>query len=111
MIRDISEKGANLKLKENPTDRIEKEQKITLEIDNVVTVDGTIVRVEKKDDFYFLGIQFDAIGFEEFNAINKYRFDLRNRYIHVSKINHDVDSIVEIIFKVIRNLKLSFNES
>lgn len=106
-IKDISENGAFLVLKEYCTYfDFSIDKNISIEIESIGNLTGTITRMEKRDEDYYVGIRFDNIGFKEFSMINKYRFHLNNKYIGNYQIDKDIDGFLEIIYKIMKKFRI-----
>lgn len=100
---DISEQGALVVVKENcPHFKFSKGENIELNIESIGDLNAEITRVEKKEDEYEMGLRFNDIGLEEFANINKYRFNVSNKYINNSQIDTASENFSLIILKLFR---------
>ncbi len=106
-VLDISEKGARIQIKSHcPHFTFEVGAPLTLSIDTIGIVRGTVKRVEMDTDTYLMGVAFSPVGFEAYAKINRYRFDLNNRYVRHTRIDPEMDSFGEILFKLFARFQL-----
>lgn len=102
-VTDISESGAKVKLKKHcPYFNFKENTNISLRIEDIGVVHGITIRSEEIQDAYEMGIKFNEIDFDKFSKINKYRFDLKNKYIRNYGIDPKNDSLFKIIFKLLK---------
>jgi cellulose synthase (UDP-forming) len=105
-ILDLSETGARLQLKNNCPGFICKEnEKIPLNIETIGEINCTIKWIERKEDQISVGLAFDPVNFEVFSKINQYRFSQSNKYIRDFSIDPKMDSLFEIIYKILTRWK------
>lgn len=105
-VKDFSEKGMLINLKGfYPHFPFSVGEDILLDIDAIGEVEGKISRFTERDSIYNIGINFKESNFDLISISNKYRFDLKNKYVKNPVIQDSHNSIFEILNKTIKNVK------
>jgi len=104
LVNDISDLGANINIKKGCEHfTFKKNEIIEIKIENIGVMNCEIVRLndDKEDKYHRMGVKFINPAFEEFVNINRYRFDIANKYLNDTKIKRSAEGFTSIFNRII----------
>jgi len=104
-VKDISDNGASIEIKKSCSHfDYQIDDKFKIQIQNIGEVDCIVKRVASVKNNYLIGVEFENLSFDEYVAINDYRFKAQQSYLNNPAIQASSGSFSRVFLNIARSM-------